>query len=495
MIKEWLSGNPVTIEDYLRHDKWCAMMWPRLRLLHELLADSGVIFVSIDDNELYHLRSMMDEIFGAHNWVGTIVWKNVTDNNPSNIAIEHEYVLCFAKDKSLIEAEWKSSVSAAKDQLEELAQELKDENPDVGQRQASYSKWLSVNKPYIWPFQDYKFIDDGGIYTGSRSVHNPGKEGYRYDILHPVTGKPCKQPLMGYRFPEETIIRLRDEGKIIFGKDESKIIELKLYVKDFQDKLPSVIALDGRAGPNEIRDLFPDRPKPFDTPKPVQLIERLLSFVAKPGSLVLDSFAGSATTGHAIAALNAEAGEGGNRRYILVEGESYADELTWERMARVIQGVPDSKNEPFRKGLGGSFTYCSLGEPLELDKLLTGDTLPSFEALGSVLFHMATSQPFDPAQSSTVSLDLDGHGYLGEFPAGHVWLIYESDLNFLKSREAALTLEKAQRMVELLPGKRHVVFAPARFVSQKMLNEYSLPVEFAPLPFALYRMELGQTTS
>jgi adenine-specific DNA-methyltransferase len=128
-----------------------------------------------------------------------------------------------------------------------------------------------------------------------------------------------------------------------------------------------------------------------------------------------------------------------------------------------------------------------LGEPLELDKLLTGESLPSFETLGSVLFHMATNEAFDATQMS----EKEGIGYLGESAGFHVWLIYKPELEFLKSREAALTLAKAQDFAQRKPGKRHLVFAPARFVSQKMLNEQNLPVEFAPLPFALYRIERG----
>jgi adenine-specific DNA-methyltransferase len=493
MIREWLDSNPVNKDDMLRHDKWCALMWPRLRMLHELLSETGVIFVSIDDNELYHLRKMMDEIFGETDWIGTIVWKNVTDNNPTNIAIEHEYVVCFAKDKALIEAEWKSSVSDVKDVLIEIGDRLGREYGDDTQgMQTAYTKWFRENRSQLWPLDRYKYIDKDGVYTGSQSVHNPGKEGYRYDVIHPVTKKPCKQPLMGYRFPKDTMDGLLADDKILFGEDEDKIIELKVYARAFKDKLPSVIQYDGRTGAYELRDLFPGQDKAFDNPKPVQLIEQLLSFTAKPGSLVLDSFAGSGTTAHAVSVLNAADDSGSGRRYILVECEDYADDLTRERVARVIHGVPSSKNQSFRKGLGGSFTYCTLGQPLELDKLLTGETLPTFDALGAVLYHMATSEPFDSAKAHSVSLGLDGHGYLGEAAGAHIWLIYQPDLEFLKSRDAALTLEKAKKMVELLPGKRHVVYAPARFVSQKMLRDLELPVEFAPLPFALYRMEVGQ---
>ena len=118
MIKEWLDANPIGIEDGLRHDKWCAMMWPRLRLLFDLLSDNGVIFICIDDNELYHLRVMLNEISGnSNNWIGTIVWKNVTDNNPTRIAIEHEYIVCFSKNKEHVEKIWKSVFSGVKQLL------------------------------------------------------------------------------------------------------------------------------------------------------------------------------------------------------------------------------------------------------------------------------------------------------------------------------------------------------------------------------------------
>ncbi len=143
MMREWLSTNPVNGEDMLRHDKWCAMMLPRLSLLYELLAEHGIIFVTIDDNELYHLRLLMDEKFGDANWIGTIVWKNVTDNNPTNIAIEHEYIVCFAKDKSLIEKEWKSKVSDVKEVLIKIGRELIDANEDDDALKAAYSRWFS----------------------------------------------------------------------------------------------------------------------------------------------------------------------------------------------------------------------------------------------------------------------------------------------------------------------------------------------------------------
>jgi adenine-specific DNA-methyltransferase len=135
------------------------------------------------------------------------------------------------------------------------------------------------------------------------------------------------------------------------------------------------------------------------------------------------------------------------------------------------------------KGLGGSFTYCTLDDPVELEKILNGETLPSFEGIGAALFHMATNRALDP--SSVRAEDF----YLGATDGQHVWLIYRPDLDWLKTPEAALTLTRARAFAATDPDKRHLVFAPARFVSQKLLAEQSIAVEFVPLPFALYRID------
>lgn len=483
MIKEWLTANPIGIDDSLRHDKWCAMMYPRLRLLWELMSEDAVVFVCIDDNELCHLRILLDEISGTpDNWVGTIVWKNVTDNNPTRIAIEHEYIVCFAKNKANLEKVWKSRFSDVKNALAKVGADLlKEYAGNEVLMQAAYTKWFKRRKSELWPLDRYKFIDAGGVYTGSQSVHNPGKEGYRYDVLHPVTGKPCKQPLMGYRFPPDTMDELLASDRIIFGDTEEKIIELKVYAHDYADKLPSVIELDGRTAAYELRQLFPERTKAFDTPKTTQLVDSILSFVTKEGSIVLDSFAGSGTTAHSV--LNLVAQDKMERQFILVEGEGYADDLTAERVRRVIRGVDNEDGTRSFEGLGGSFTYCTLGDPIELDAILTGESLPGWEGLGRILFHMATSRPLDAG-----AMDKDKF-YLGTHSGTHVWLIYKPDLEWLKSPEAALKLSFARKMAEGAPNDRHIVFAPARHVSQKMLADQGLPVEFAPLPFALYRLE------
>jgi adenine-specific DNA-methyltransferase len=482
MIKEWLASNPIGIEDGLRHDKWCAMMWPRLRLLFDLLSDNGVIFVCIDDNELYHLRIMLDEISGnASNWIGTIIWKNVTDNNPTRIAVEHEYIVCFAKNKEMVQKIWKSRFSDIKELLVRVGQDFVAKHPDNEELQAAYSDWFREHRTELWPLDRYRYIDSDGVYTGSQSVHNPGREGYRYDVIHPVTGRPCKQPLMGYRFPKITMDELLQQNKIIFGEDHDKIIELKVYAKDFLDKLPSVIELDGRTAAYELRQLFPDRAKAFDNPKPSSLVEKILSYATATNSIVLDSFAGSGTTAHAVINLNSK--DDGHRKFILIEGENYADELTRERVARVQRSAQATATLFDQASIRSSFTYCTLGAPLELDSLLLGDTLPPYAGIGAVLFHMATNHAFDPTGMREADF------YLGQTEGQHIWLFYKPDLDWLKSPEAALTLTRAKAISETDREKRHLAFAPARFVSQKMLTEQKIQVEFVPLPDALYRID------
>lgn len=299
------------------HSAWLMFMYPRLLLARDLLKHDGVIFVSIDDNEQANLKIVMDDVFGENNLVGTIIWKNATDNNPTNITIEHEYIICFAKNKEIIPTSWKSSMSDLKDVILEVEKDILDKcGSDTEAIQREYSAWYMQHKPQLGKLEGYKFCDLGGVYAGSRSVHNPGKRGYFYDVIHPVTGKPCTIPLMGYRFPEESMKLLIDQDKIIYGEDESKIIELKQYIRDYEDKLPSVISLDGRSGANIIRSLF-DNKNVFKNPKTPHILEEFLPFVVEDGDIVLDFFAGSSTTAHAI--MNMNITDGKQRKYIMIQ--------------------------------------------------------------------------------------------------------------------------------------------------------------------------------
>ncbi len=475
-IRKWL-GKVVgkEAEDLSRHDKWLCMMYPRLRLLREFLREDGVIFVSLDDNEIGALQTVMNEIWGGKNWVGTIIWKNVTDNNPSNVVVEHEYIVCFARDKKHLPKEWKSPVSDVKELLIQRGKELSAAHEDEDEFQSAFRDWYRENKPFLAPLDRYKFIDRDGIFTGSQSVHNPGREGYRYDLLHPTTGAPCKQPAMGYRFPESTARQMEREGRFIYGATENKIVEIKLYASEYRDKLPSVINMDGRLGSNEISAILHEVRRPLEYPKPSRLINELLSFVVEGDDLILDSFAGSGTTGHAVLELNKQ--DGGNRRVILVEmDDAIARDVTAERLKRVITGY-DKGGDPEKRveGLGGGFKFCTLGTPL-FDEFGDVDAAVTFPDLAAHVFFSETGVPIPTRANSD---------FLGTHRDRAVYLLYDPSSMGI-ARDAAANVLTPDRLVALSePPERfegsRVVYAEGCTVSRETLA--AAGVIFKQIPY------------
>ena len=361
------------------HSAWLMFMSPRLQLARQFLSKNGVIFISIDENEQANLKLLCDYIFGEDSFIGTVVWNNATDNNPTNLTIEHEYILCYARDKEVLESVWKSNISDIKDLLIEKGKELNKTYKDE-QLQVVWKQWYKEHKSQLGELDRYKYIDEGGVYTGSQSVHNPGKEGYRYDIIHPVTGKPCKQPLMGYRFPETSMKKMIDEGRILFGEDETKLVEIKLYASEYQDKFSSVYEYDSRAGANELKKLFPEAKQIFKNPKPIDVVEHILSYVESNGLYIMDFFGGSSTTADAIMQLNRKQGK--NLKYILVQiqeeiaedkeayklGYRTIDEIGMERIKRAAKKIRE-ENPLFAGDLG--FKHYTLRDVSDdvLDKL------------------------------------------------------------------------------------------------------------------------------
>lgn len=227
------------------------------------------------------------------------------------------------------------------------------------------------------------------------------------------------------------------------------------------------------AAKKEIESLFGFK-VPFDTPKPSSLIELVLKISTSSSSLILDSFAGSGTTAHAVLALNIE--DGGNRRFILVECEDYADSITAERVRRVIKGVPNAKDPNLKAGLGGTFSYYDLGDPIDEQRLLSGENLPSFEELARYIFHTATGEEIDPPK-----VDMQT-GYLGSAREYDIYMLYQPDVEYLRS--TALTHEFAKNLPPH-KGRTRVIFAPARYISRDFMNEFK--VEFCQLPYELHR--------
>ncbi len=472
-IRKWLNkvvGEEA--EDLSRHDKWLCMMYPRLALLRDFLSRDGVMFASIDDVEFSNLRFLLDEIFGVQNRVGTIIWKNATDNNPTNIAVEHEYVLCYAKDKQRLPREWKSQNLAVKEKLLEIGDRFVKAFSDEKKRQSEYTKWFRENRSQLWPFQDYKFIDEGGIYTGMRAVHNPGKEGYRYDVMHPKTSKPCAQPMMGYRFPPETMDELLAQNRVIFGEDDTKIIELKVYAKDYRAKLASLFELDGRIGTNEIKELFPDNKRPFDFPKPTGLIEELLSFTTTGDDLILDSFAGSGTTGQAVLELNHADTQ--TRRFILVEMKpAIARDLTSERVRKIAEGYKNAKGELIT-GLGGGFRYCTLGEPC-FDE--TGRINPriTYDELARHVFFTETGEPVPEG-------DGDRRPLIGTHGGRAIYLLYNGVLKDKKPNGGNVLTQKVLAGLPPHEGPKVIFGTACRLGAQRLKKE---TIIFRQIPYEI----------
>ena len=217
----------------------------------------------------------------------------------------------------------------------------------------------------------------------------------------------------------------------------------------------------------------------FESPKPEGLIREIVKLGAGSNSIVLDSFAGSGTTAHAVLALNKE--DGGNRKFILVECEDYADSITAERVRRVIKGVPDAKDAALRGGLGGSFTYYTLGEPIEMEGMLTGDALPAYASLAAYL--LFTASGLSAGEGKLTSQNDDG--LFHETSNTDYYLIYQPDVEWLRSNDAVLNAERAERIGahNRGAGKKAVVFGAAKYMGQRDLTD--LGITFCQLPYEL----------
>ena len=296
------------------HTDWLNMIYPRLKLAKNLLRDDGVIFISIDDHEVENLKKICDEIFGASNFIGTLVLKTATDNNPSQINTEHEYMICFAKNKQL-QANWLRSSKPAKKIIEKY-KELKNQDLSIDAIQIELRKWINANKDSLPQVAHYNCVDEKGVYSNSGNSSNPQPGGYMYDIKHPISGLSVPKPQNGWRWPEETFWSYAKNDEIEWGADESTQPHIKKRIETAVDYLRSLIYEDNRATTRMVADMFGGC-KIFDNPKPTTVLSRIIDYVTTSDSIVLDFFSGSATTAHAMFLANAE--QNLNRKFILVQ--------------------------------------------------------------------------------------------------------------------------------------------------------------------------------
>lgn len=362
-IKKWL-GEVVGKEgeDLSRHDKWLCMMYPRLKLLQKLLSNDGAIFISIDDNEQANLKLICDEIFGSSNFIANIVWKKKTNgNNMGYIGAVHDFVVAYAKSISNLPP---FQIPLSNEYLKN-----KYSNPDNDIRGPWTTTDLSANHkgPYF-------------------SITNPNTD----EVFYPPEGRY-------WVFNEDEVKRRISDGRIIFGKTgKTKPVQKVFAANRTMTQNPDTW-FDKQGynsdGMLEISTILSR--KVFDYPKPISLISYILGFATNKNDIVLDSFAGSGTTAHAV--LNMNKADNGNRKFILIEMEDYAETITAERVKRVIDGYGDGKNAV--EGTGGDFTFYDLGEPLIIDNEQLNEKVDT-QKIREYVWFMETKKPLVTADKT-----------------------------------------------------------------------------------------------
>ncbi len=398
-IKKWL-GEVVGKEgeDLTRHDKWLCMMYPRLKILYKLLSDDGIIAVSINDNELFNLGAIMNEIFGSFNRLACAPFRSEPSGGKDKSALRtgHEYILFYTKGDT-------SNLSKEEKSTGEL--NLKDKWGSY-RKGRELRKWGATSdradRPNLW----FAIATPSGELA--YPYKNDGSEGYwRW-------GKENAGMMEILKDPEAAHWEYSpyDNGVTVNGKTHRWVPYEK--IRDAKKSFGWNSWLDGYGtnadGTAVIKAIFGT--KIFDTPKPLSLIEWIVSLYGEENALVLDSFAGSGTTAHAV--LNMNKADGGNRKFILVEMEDYADSITAERVRRVIRGYGEGKNAV--EGTGGSFSYYELGEPLLIGENLNEAVEP--EKIREYIWFMETKTPYTPAAGENLY-------YLGKHNDTGYYFYYE----------------------------------------------------------------------
>lgn len=457
-IRKWL-GEVVGKEGETldRHDRWLCMMYPRLVLLKQFLRDDGAIFVSIDDNEVPKLRMLMDEIFGPKNFVTTVVWQKVYSpkNSARHLSEDHDYIVVYAFNSD----HWSPNLLPRTTE-----QDAAYKNPDNDQRG-------------VWKTSD----------LSARNFYSEGS----YSIVSP-SGREIAAPPKGryWTISKERFTELDRDNRIWWGRNGDAIPQLKRFLSDVKNgRVPQTLWFYNEVGhtqeaKKELVELvdFNHSDDVFITPKPTRLIERILQIACDKDSIVLDSFSGSGTTGHAV--LKQNRADGGNRRFILVEMDpKIAKDVTAERVRRVAEGYVNSKGAQV-EGLGVGFEYFKLSsEPLfDAGGAIRADV--TFDQLAEFVWFMETGSS---AGKVTAEKNEDVYSpLLGVANGKAIFLLYngilkdktESGGNVLNGR----TLEVLSAELPDFDGERVVYGARTRFDKAKLAR---LKITFHQLPYDL----------
>lgn len=418
-------------EDLSRHDKWLCMMYPRLKLLQRLLADDGVIFISIDVFEYAHLKCIMDEIFGIANFRNCIAVRRGIKNVQAQfeevqaLSLGHEYIYLYSKNTQA--------------KLPKLSKPLE---------LAKAGKWDTFWRGTDRPTMRYRIFDALPTSGQWRWEENRTRKAMKnYDIY---ISKYADKISLDDFFIEH--LMATNEKLDFVRKNENGVIQY--YVPPQTGKLLS---------DNWMDILLSGSFAGFDTEKNVLLIQRIIDWIVRPGEIVLDSFAGSGTTAHAV--LNMNKADGGNRKFICIEMMDYADTITAERVKRLINGYGEGKKAV--DGTGGSFSYYELGEPLLVDDKLNNAV--STEKIREYIYYMETKQALPEASADEPML-------LGVYHGAAYYFNYEKD--------ASTTLNAAFLKSIKTQAEAYVIYADTCVLSENKLQQFHITFKKIPRDIA-----------
>lgn len=347
-----------------KSSNWLSMMYPRLQLARNLLTEDGSIFVSIDDNEVAHLRELLDDIFGPENFIGQFIWSGGRKNDAKYISTSHEYILVYARNLSILNlnvGKWRKKKDGLDEiyvTVEKLLGEFGDNYPQITTKLKDWYKKLHEGHPSK-KHKHYSNVDSVGVYFPD-NISWPGGGGPKFEVLHPKTNRPVKIPSRGWMYSSvERMQEMIDQDKVHFGPDENSVPCIKRYLTETENEVPySVFYVDGRGSSKRLRELLGK--DYFDFPKDEIVLQEIVEFASERDSIILDFFAGSGTTGHSVILQNAK--DGGNRRFILVnipeptnekslafkDGIRSVSEITRLRLKKVIDRFPSAQVQGLR---------------------------------------------------------------------------------------------------------------------------------------------------
>ena len=490
-IRKWL-GEVVGSEgeDLSRHDKWLCMMYPRLKLLHKLLAEDGVIFISIDDNEYVNLKMICDEIFGSNCFVSNISWQRTysTRNDSKGIVNEVEHILVYSKVQG-----WQPNKLP---RTAEMNAKYKNPDNDVAlwRPDNAYAPGAATHQGMVYAIQhpftgEMLYPSHGRCWTFGQDqmlecmngwtdykledIHDDEKRAeicgitadeIRKEVKSIVLAKPLEEAQAEAR-------KVYDKGpwpRFFFSKNGMGGIQRKTYLETVGGKLPTNLWLFKDTGhtdeaKKEIMAIF-DGKAAFDTPKPERLIEYVMTIAGDKDTLILDSFAGSGATAHAVLNMNKQ--DGGNRKFILIEMMDYADSITAERVKRIIDGYGEGKKAV--EGTGGGFTFYELGDTL-LDGEYLNENVP-IEKIRSYVYFTETKQP--------VTDKADEPYFLGEY--------FDTAYYFYYDKNEVTTLDREFLHTVKTKAESYVIYADKCILSDEELEKFH--ITFKKIPRDITRM-------